>query len=408
MPIYSYKGRGKDRQFVEGECEGQNLDAAINFLMEQGITLIGIDEKGQGEWLKNLLKMRIDKPHVKIQEMLIFCRQMHTLSKAGISLIIAVRRLAEITRNKDFQETLHGIERGILAGQSLGACMKKYPHIFSPLFVQLISLGEESGKLDEAFEQIGNYLLLEYETKKRFKAAVRYPTFVLIAIASAIVIVNIFVIPNFAKLYGSFQTKLPLPTVMMIGFSNFLVNYGVYLVCVLGLGIIALRSYVHTPAGSYNWDKYQLRIPIIGPILERIMLSRFARTMAIVFTSGIPLESGLGLVAGSVDNNYAKEKILAMQKRIENGENLSQAANATNLFSALTLQMISVGEETGSLETMLNEVALFYERETDYDLESLGDKLEPMLLLVVASMVLMLAVAVFLPMWDIYQFAQGK
>lgn len=408
MPTYNYKGRGKDKQLVEGACENQTMDDAITSLVGQGITLISIEAKDQHDWWKKLLKTRLDKPNVKIQEMLIFCRQMYTLTKAGISLIIAIRRLAEISRNPDFKDTLHGVERGILAGQTLASCLKRYPAIFSPLFVQIIGLGEESGKLDEAFNQIGDYLLLEYETKKRFKAAVRYPMIVLITIAAAIIVVNVFVIPNFAKLYSSFRTDLPLPTVMMIGFSNFLTHYWMYMVLGVFLAVMAFRSYTQTPKGRIAWHKYQFKIPIVGPILERIMLSRFARTMAIVFLSGVPLEHGLGLVAGAVGNDYARERILAMQKRIENGENLSKAATAIRLFSPLTLQMIAVGEETGALETMLQEIALFYEREIDYDLESLGDKIEPVLLFVVAGMVLMLAIAVFLPMWDIYQFAQGK
>jgi MSHA biogenesis protein MshG len=408
MPTYSYTGRGKDKQFIEGDCENQSIEEAISALTSQGITLINIEAKDQKNWIKAILTRRLDKPHVKIQEMLIFCRQMYTLTKAGISLIIAIRRLAEISRNPDFKDTLHGLERGILAGQTLALCLKRYPAIFSPLFVQIIGLGEESGKLDEAFKQIGDYLLLEYETKKRFKAAIRYPLMVFLVIIAAIIVVNVFVIPNFANLYSSFKTELPLPTMMMIGFSNFLTHYWVYIVFGFVLIAIAFRFYLQTPAGKIKWHRYQFKIPLIGPILERIMLSRFARTMAIVFVSGVPLEHGIGLVAGAVGNEYAKEKIHVMQKRIQNGENLSKAAAAIHLFSPLTLQMMAVGEETGALEVMLQEIALFYEREVDYDLESLGDKIEPVLLFVVAGMVLMLAIAVFLPMWDIYQFAQGK
>jgi MSHA biogenesis protein MshG len=406
MPLFSYKGRGRNKEFIEGISENSTMEEAITSLRNQGITIIDVALQTEKKGLSALLNMKLTKASVKIQELIIFCRQMHTLTKAGISLVVSIRRLAEIAHNEGFREALHNIERGILAGQSLGACLKRCPNIFSPLFVELIGLGEESGKLDEAFMQVGNYLSLEFETRKRFKAAVRYPIIVITAILAAIIIVNIFVIPNFARLYSSFQTQLPLPTILMIKFSNFLRDNWMFMLGGIILFSLIIRNYLKTDSGKLFWHRYQFRLPIIGSLLERIVLSRFARTMAIVFAAGVPLERGINLVAGAVGNVYAKGRILTMRERIEGGENLSRAAVATHLFSPLILQMISVGEETGAMETMLQEIALFYEREIDYELESLGDKIEPVLLLIVAGMVLMLAIAVFLPMWDIYQFAQ--
>lgn len=407
MPVYSYKGRGRNKELIEGTAENSNMEEAINFLKEQNITLIDIHPLAEKNKFGALLNMKLSVGTVKIQEMIIFCRQMHTLTKAGISLVISIRRLAEISRNETFREALHNIERGVLAGQGLGSCLRRFPNIFSPLFIELIELGEESGHLDESFMHVGNYLSLEFETRKRFKAAIRYPMIVVVTILLAIVVVNIFVIPNFAKLYSSFHTELPLPTVMMINFSNFLRDSWYFLLGGVVLLGFFIRNYLKTVSGRFFWDRYQLRLPIIGTLLERILLSRFARMMTIVFEAGVPLEHGIDLVAGAMGNAYAKERVLTMRERIGNGENLSQAANATHLFSPLVLQMIAVGEETGSMETMLKEVAVFYEREIDYELESLGDKIEPVLLFIVAGMVLMLAVAVFLPMWDIYKFAQG-
>ena len=406
MPSFVYRGRGIDKQLVEGSIQSVSLDSAIIQLTEKKITLIDIYPAEQKNVLKALLTMRINKQKVNLQELIIFCKQMYTLIKAGISLVIAIRRLAEINRNALFVDTLRGIEKGLLAGQSLAVCLRHYPNIFTPLFMELIQVGEESGHLDDAFQQVGNYLSLEANTIRRIKSTVRYPLMVIISILLAVFIINIFVVPNFARLYSGFHTQLPFITRALIGFSNFMRHNSLYLIIGIFLGILLIRSYLNTIDGKIAWHRSQLKLPIVGSILERIVLSRFARTLAIVFRSGVPLDKGIRLLAGAVGNLYSKQKILIMQTKIENGEKLSQAASETGMFSPLVLQMISVGEETGSMDVMLDQVAEFYEREVDYDLESLGAKIEPILLLVVAVMVLFLALAVFLPLWDIYQFAQ--
>ncbi|MDX2164246.1 MAG: type II secretion system F family protein [Gammaproteobacteria bacterium] len=408
MPIFNYRGRVADRQLVEGSLESTSIDNAIVQLMEKGITLIDIYPAEQKNFLKALLTLRIESKKVKLQELIIFCRQMYTLTRAGISIVISIRRLAEISRNRLFADTLRGIEKGLLAGQSLAVCLRHYPNIFSPLFMELVSVGEESGHLDDSFLQIASYLQLEADTIRRIKSAIRYPMMVVIAITAAIFIVNIFVVPNFAKLYSSFHTQLPLITKLLIGFSNFMVNHWLMLLIAFVAIVLFIRSYLSTMNGKLAWHRYQLKLPIVGPILEKILLSRFARTLAIVFRAGISLDKGIRLLAGAVGNLYAKERILVMQTKIENGEKLSQAAAETNMFSPLVLQMLTVGEETGAMEVMLDQVAGFYESEVDYDLDSLSAKIEPILLLVVAGMVLFLALAVFLPLWDIYQFAQPQ
>lgn len=408
MATFNYRGRIADKQPVEGSIESASMDAAILQLMEKGITLVDIYPAAQKNVLKALLNMRIERQHVKLQELIIFCRQMYTLVKAGISIVVAIRRLGEISRNTLFIETLQGIEKGLLAGQSLAVCLRHYPNIFSPLFMELIQVGEESGHLEDSFQQVGNYLQLEFDTIRRVKSTVRYPLMVIFAISAAIFIVNIFVVPNFAKLYGSFHSQLPAITKMLIGFSGFMVADWLYIIIGIIVIVLLIRSYLSTINGKLAWDRYQLKLPIVGGILERIMLSRFARTLAIVFRAGISLDRGIRLLSGAVGNMYARERILVMQTKIENGEKLSQAAAETGMFSPLVLQMISVGEETGAMDVMLDQVAGFYESEVDYDLDSLSAKIEPILLLVVAGMVLFLALAVFLPLWDIYQFAQPQ
>jgi MSHA biogenesis protein MshG len=408
MQMFKYQGRTRDGDLLDGNLEASSLEGAINELTAQGITIIHVMPAQEKNPFLKLLLFRLDKPKVKTSELLIFCRQMHTLTKAGISMAVSIKRLAEISRNPTLIEALNGIERNLLGGQTLASGMQRYPHVFSRLFVELIKVGEETGSIDEVFAQMGDYFALDDDTLKRFKTAFRYPLIVMFAVVAGVTVINIFVIPNFAALYDSFHTPLPTPTLILLSISKFMRANWAYLLAFVLLTVFTIRTYLKTAGGRYLWDRYQLKLPVVGSIIERVMLSRFARTLAIVFRTGIPLNKGILLVANSIGNTYGQERVMTMQQQIDHGEGLSSAAANTKLLSPLVLQMIAVGEETGVMDAMLTQVADFYDREIDYDLQNISDKLAPILLVVVAGMVLMLAIAVFLPMWDIYQFAQGQ
>ena len=236
----------------------------------------------------------------------------------------------------------------------------------------------------------------------------RYPSFVIIAILVAIVILNIFVIPTFANMFAKLGADLPLATKMLIASSNFFLNYWPHLLISVVVGFFGIRAYLKTKDGQFRWDRRKIRLPIVGSIIERSVLSRFTHSFAIVLKAGVPMTSGLSLVADAVDNTYMREKIIAMRSGIESGESLLRTAIASNLFTSLVLQMIAVGEETGRVDELLEEVADYYEREVDYDLGTLTARIEPVLLVVVAVMVLILALGIFTPMWDMASAFQGK
>jgi MSHA biogenesis protein MshG len=293
-------------------------------------------------------------------------------------------------------------------GRTLSAAMAQHPKIFSRLVVSIVHVGENTGRLDESFLQLSSYFEQEMETKKQIKQATRYPTFVLFAIAVAMVLMNMLVIPQFATMFAKFNTELPWATKVLLASSNLFVNYWQWMLAVL-IGLVwALKLYLQTEKGSYQWSYWKLKTPLMGSIIVRATLGRFSRSFSMMLRAGVPLTSALTLVAEAVDNDYMAEKIREMRKNIERGESLLRVAVQSELFTPLVLQMLAVGEETGQVDDMLTEVASFYEREVAYDLKSLTAKIEPILICIVSGMVLILALGIFTPMWDMLNAYKGS
>jgi MSHA biogenesis protein MshG len=237
---------------------------------------------------------------------------------------------------------------------------------------------------------------------------VRYPIFVVIAMVIAIVIVNIFVIPAFVKVFEGFHTELPLMTRLLIGSSGFFVHYWPFLIAILIGAVVAFRSYTNTVDGRYNWDKYKFQIPIAGKIILKSTLARFARSFALGMKSGVPIMQGLNSVAMVVDNEYMRVKVEKMRDGVERGESILRTAVAAGVFNAVVLQMIAVGEETGDLDGLMFEVADMYEQEVEYEIKTLAAQIEPIMIVALGILVLILALGIFLPMWDLGKAALHK
>jgi MSHA biogenesis protein MshG len=277
--------------------------------------------------------------------------------------------------------------------------------VFNDLFVALIHVGENTGRLDAAFRQIAGYLELERETRQRIQAATRYPMFVLAAISIAIVILNIFVIPAFATVFAKYGADLPWQTQAILAVSNFFVQFWPLLLLVSVALVWALLSYLKTPAGRLRWHTLKIQLPILGSIFERIYLSRFCHTFAMVSRAGVPLNQGLKIVARAIGNDYFAVRIDEMRSGIERGESVTATANQAKLFSPVVLQMMAVGEETGTMDELLDQAASFYEEEVSYALKGMTDALEPILIIGIAGLVLIMALGVFLPLWDLNSVA---
>ena len=408
MPTYNYKGRDGAGNLVDGSVDAANENAVAETLLSRGVRPVEIkigksaNKKG-GFDLSSIFSRKISQ-----NDLLMFCRQMYTLSKAGIPIMRALHGLGDTISNKKLVEVLKQLESDLAGGLPLAVAMKKFPKVFNSLFVALVNVGENTGRLEEAFQQLAEYISLEVETKRRVKSAMRYPVIVISFIVLAMIILNIWVIPVFADMFGKFGVELPLSTRILIGTSNFFVKYVWFIFALLFLLPFAWLWWIKTPVGRYKWGKWQLKIPVMGSILIRSQLARFSRSFAIMIRSGVSLNVALTLVADAIDNAYLEEKVLKMREGVERGESMYQTAVASGMFSPLVLQMFAVGDETGQIDTLLIEVAEHYDRDVDYELKALTSKIEPILLLVVAGMVLILALGIFTPMWDMYGAMQGK
>lgn len=402
MAIYLFKGRNSDGRVVNGQVEATNTDAAASQLLGRGITPVSMEEQFIKLSLGERFERSTNSGKVEAVELIMFCRQMYTISKSGIPLVKGLRGLAASLRNYTFQRALEDIVERLETGVELSTAMRFHPKIFNNLFVSMVSVGENSGRLDLIFKQLGEYMERDLSTTKSIKTALRYPTFVLVAISIAMGIINIKVIPAFAGMFANFGAQLPLPTRILMGISEFFVAYWMYMLVGVVGSIAWFMHYTKTPEGSRWWGQKKLRLIIVGDIIERASLARYARSFGLMLNAGLPISNALELCARAIDNNYLGDKIRGIRAGIERGEGLYQTHLISGMFTPLVLQMISVGEESGQVDTLLAEVAEFYEREVEYDTKLLGDRIEPLMILIMAGFVTVLALGIFLPMWGMY------
>ncbi len=411
MPVFSYKGRSGRGELVQGTLEGLDSGAIADQLFSNGITPTEIKasraarSKTEGPgFLQQLLHYR----HIDPLELMLFSRQMYTLLKAGVPIMRALAGLQESSQNPIFTAMLQDLRESLDSGHELSSAMRRHPEIFSPFYLSMVQVGEMTGMLDKTFMRLYEHLEFEKDMRERIKAAVRYPMFVVFAMVTALVIVNIFVIPAFSKVFEGFHTELPLMTKILMGFSSFMVNYWMLQLAILAGLAIGFRAWIKTADGRYKWDRYKFKLPIAGKIIFKATLSRFARSLALSFKSGIPIVQALNTVCLVVDNEFMRSKIEQMRDGVERGESILRTAHATGVFNPTVLQMIAVGEETGDMDGLMFEIAGMYEREVEYEIKTLSAQIEPIMITALGALVLVLALGIFLPMWDLGKAAMHR
>jgi len=409
MAIYDWRGRNNRGEAVDGQLEAMTDGGVADQLKTLGIAPVYIalakvvsEEKAEDWWAKLNRKPVVD------EDLMIFSRQMYTLNKAGVPILRAFSGLQASATKPAMVDLLKDIRSSLDQGRELSAAMARHQDLFGGFYVSMIRVGEMTGRLTEVFLRLNEHMEFERDVRERIKQATRYPIFVMIAMAIAVVILNIFVIPVFAKVFAGFNAQLPLITRGLLGFSAWMIRWWPLLIAGSIGAVIAWRAYLRTPGGRYAWDSRKLKLPIIGEIILKATLARFARSFALSSQSGVPLVQALTVVAQTVDNAFIGARIEQMRDGIERGESISRCAAATGVFTPVVLQMINVGEETGELDNLLFEIAGMYERETDYNIKGLSAAIEPILLGVIGVLVLLLALGVFLPLWNLGQAASGK
>lgn len=430
---YAYTGRSgaNGANAVNGVLDGTSAGAVADTLRARGVTPLTIKAVAGGKpagagsaaaagsaaglaatlraWLPaDLANFSFEQwmqPKVQAVDILLFSRQLHTLLKAGVPILRALAGLEESAPSERMKSTLQQVRNSLGSGIDLSMSLAQHPGVFDGFYVALVRVGEMTGRLEEVFMRLFHHIEFEIFMGQQIKSALRYPMFVMGAMAAGIGVVNVMVIPAFATVFKSFGAELPLATRILMGTSEFTINYGAYLVVAAAIGSWALRRWVATPAGRLTWDRTKLRLPLAGKIIRKGMLARFARSLALSLKSGVPVEQALQIVAQTVENSYLSKKIEAMRDSIERGESILQSASASGVFTPIVLQMISVGEESGTVDEMMNEVGELYTNEVQYELKTLGQQIEPIMIIFLGLVVLVLALGVFLPVWDLGRVA---
>ena len=409
MPHFNFKGRNSRGELITGTLEGGDAGLIADQLMNTGITPVDIQASQRvlgdqmPDWWRNL-----GRREVTLLDLMLFSRQMYTLLKAGVPILKALAGLQESAVNPSLIEVIKDLRQSLDSGRELSASMRRHPQVFSFFYVSLVRVGELTGQLEDVFLRLYNHLEFEKEIRESIRAAVRYPIFVVCAMAGAIVIVNLFVIPAFAKVYAGFKAELPFLTKLLIGFSNLMVETWYLQLAALIAAVLGFRAWSATRGGKYKWDRFKLRIPIAGKIILKATLARFARSFSLALQSGVPVVQALSTVALVVDNDYIGQRIEQMRDGVERGESVLRTAVAAGIFTSVVLQMIAVGDETGELDSLMREVADLYERDVQYEVKTLSQQIEPILIVGLGGLVLILALGVFLPIWDLGKAAIAR
>jgi MSHA biogenesis protein MshG len=402
MDIYEYRGRNKTGDLMRGTIEAASPEGVVSWMTSMGISPIDVrlkvdPLKGQPAWLKALQGARA----LNSNDLLLFTRQIGTMVKSGVALIQAINSLKNSSANPAMTELLRSISASLDRGSELSAAMSEHQKFFGEYYINMVKVGETTGKLDEIFDRLFTQLDFDRRMRQKIKSVLRYPMFVMSAIVIAILIMMVYIVPVFAKIYDSMNVDLPAVTQILIGTSHF-ISKNWWLLLIVAAGIFWLsRKYLSSAEGRYQWDRYKLRLPVVGSLLTKATTARFCRSFATAMKAGVPIVTSLTLVSRVVENAFYAERINSMREGISNGESILRTFLTAGIFSPIEIQMITVGEETGDVDTMIQQLADLYQEEVEYEANRLAESLEPILLAFMAVLVIILLLGIFLPMWNL-------
>ena len=401
MPRFAYTGRAASGD-VNGELDGSDASAVATLLMSRGVTPLQIDATDSDSDAKSTADaLAMFQPKVQPADLMMFSRQLHTLLRAGVPILRALAGLQESAVNQRFKQVLANVRHSLESGIELSICFAQQSGVFDNFYVSMVRVGEMTGRLDDVFMRLFKHIEFEQFMRQQVKSALRYPSFVILAMMVAIGVINTMVVPAFANVFKSFGAELPLATRILVATSNFTMNYGWLLAGGSVAGFFLLRRWIALPAGRLAWDRLVLQLPLAGRIVQKATLARFARSFSLALKSGVPIEQALSVVSQTVDNAWISRKIDAMREAVERGDTILRAAIASGVFTPVVLQMIAVGEETGAVDELMDEIAELYNNDVQYELKTLSQQIEPILIVFLGVLVLVLALGVFLPLWDL-------
>lgn len=430
MQRFAYQSRDGSGTLSSGELDADDSSGVAAQLRARGLTPVSIKAAGAavrtpsgsagasargaphpapglndlGALVRHHLGMGRPKARVSDVELQLLTRELYAMMKAGVPIMRALGILTESTSNPDLTAALQRISATLGSGVDFGAALEKETQqtgLFSPYYISIVRIGETTGRLEECLLRLSKHLQFLRATKEQLLAAIRYPAFVILAAVMAIVVINIFVIPQFEKVFRGLNAELPTLTKFLLGMSGFIVTSWPMLIAAGAVAAFGVRGWLSTEGGAARWDRWKLKLPIAGEIVRRTCLARFCISFSVALRSGVPLTQALGIVADNVGNHRFAECIQAMRGHVEHGESVKAAAVKAGIFPNSLVQVIAVGEETGALAELLEELGTYFQSEVEYELSRLTARLEPILITVLGGVVLVLALGVFLPMWEL-------
>ncbi|MFQ5848817.1 MAG: type II secretion system F family protein [Candidatus Methylomirabilales bacterium] len=397
MSRFAYKGRNPQGAPVMGTMEADSPEAVALRLSQAGVVPVTITRERVHLPIKTPQKR---EQRVRPEELIFFTRQMTTLIRAGISLTEGLAALRRETKNPGLRTILDAIQRQVEGGMSFSEALARHPRNFPEIYIHSVRAAEEGGFLDQALERLATMLENQLETRRRIASAFRYPLFVMIALGIGVVILLGFVIPRFAQFYSGFNATLPLPTRMVLALGAAMNAYWpIFLGSILAT-VLAVRWALRQPWGRRTWDTWKLKLPVVGPLVLKLTVARFGQLLGTMVSTGIPLVPALDLTSRAIGNTVIGREIVRARKAVEGGESLAAPLARITLLPPLLTEMVAIGERTGALDTLLGSIADHYENEANHTIKNLPTIIEPILLVTVAGLVLVLALAVFLPLWD--------
>lgn len=396
MPVYTWVAETKKGRKLKGELEAADERIALSQLKRRNLTVKKLKPKPK-DIFENVSWMQ---PKVKNKDIVVFTRQFSTMIDAGLPLVQGLTILAEQSENKTFKAILKEITKDVEGGSTLAEAMKKHPKVFDELFVNLVAAGEVGGILDTILRRLADYIEKAEKLKSRIKGAMTYP---LVVVAIAIIVISvilIFVIPVFEDMFAGFGAALPAPTQLVVNMSRFVKGNFHFIFIGLAIAIVALKQYRNSTQGRRSTDALLLKVPIFGELLRKVAVARFTRTLGTMIQSGVPILDSLEIVAKTSGNVILEEIIYEVRGSIAEGQTIAEPLSETDIFPGMVVQMISVGEATGALDTMLGKIADFYDDEVDAAVEALTSMLEPLLMLFLGGSIGGLVIAMYLPIFQ--------
>lgn len=390
-----------DRQGIynKGTLEAPNLAGAVEALRDRGLWVVRCFDPG-----KSILhrELTFGGPRVKMQHFTVFCRQLATLFKSGVNMVEAVKVLGDQTESKEFRKVLSGVVEELKRGSQLSVATAQYPTVFTTVFINMVRAGEASGNLDEMLNRLAIFYEKEHHTREKVKSAMVYPTLMLIVMVLVVTGMMLFIIPRFITTFTSMGLELPLPTRIVIGLSGFVQQFWYVVLAGLFIPSLAVRAIKQLPRGPYFLDWLRLKVPVFGVLRQKQALARFGRVFSTLYGAAVPMLQTLQIVSSVVDNRVVSSVIASSREHIRSGDSIAEPFRKSWAFPPMVVQMLAIGEKSGSLDTMMEKVADFYEAEVEQLTDRLKAALEPIMIVLLASVVGGIVLAVMLPTFSLF------